>query len=126
MEMSATAKSLASTRITSYNVCYTKLLRLIDHEYLDNMCEIPLAIASCPTGALKPGKTELADGKKVNTILVNNERCMYCGNCYTMCPGMPVADPVGDGVSIWVGGKISSARTPPKFSRLVIPRNNFV
>jgi len=46
---------------------------------------------------------------------------MYCGNCYTMCPGMPLADPVGDGVSIWVGGKISSARTAPKFSRLAIP-----
>jgi sulfite reductase beta subunit len=30
-------------------------------------------------------------------------------------------DPENDGLSIWVGGKISNARTPPKFSRLAIP-----
>jgi sulfite reductase beta subunit len=30
-------------------------------------------------------------------------------------------DPVNDGVSIWVGGKVSNARTAPMFSRLAIP-----
>ena len=30
-------------------------------------------------------------------------------------------DPQNDGVSIWVGGKVSNARTPPMFSRLAIP-----
>jgi sulfite reductase beta subunit len=34
---------------------------------------------------------------------------------------MEIADPANDGVSIWVGGKVSNARTAPKFSRLAIP-----
>ena len=46
---------------------------------------------------------------------------MYCGNCYTMCPSMQIQDPINDGLSIWVGGKVSNARTAPKFSRLAIP-----
>lgn len=46
---------------------------------------------------------------------------MFCGNCYTMCPSMEIMDPKNDGVSIWVGGKVSNARTTPKFSRLAIP-----
>ncbi len=36
---------------------------------------------------------------------------MYCGNCYTVCPAMPLNDPENDGISIWVGGKVSNART---------------
>jgi dissimilatory sulfite reductase beta subunit len=86
----------------------------INHDLVRAKCEIPNVIAACPTGAIRPDP-------KTKSLIVNEEKCMYCGNCYTMCPGMPLADPVGDGVSIWVGGKISSARTPPKFSRLVIP-----
>ena len=35
---------------------------MLDHEYLDKMCEIPLAIAACPTAAIKPAKVELPDG----------------------------------------------------------------
>jgi len=92
----------------------------VDHDYLDNLCEIPLAIASCPTGALKPGKTETSDGKKVNTILVNQERCMYCGNCYTMCPSLPLSDKEGDGVIIMVGGKVSNRISMPKFSKVAV------
>jgi len=46
---------------------------------------------------------------------------MFCGNCYTMCPSMPLADPTGDGIAILVGGKISNSRSAPKFSKLVIP-----
>ncbi|MEE9516753.1 MAG: hypothetical protein V3V52_06595 [Candidatus Adiutricales bacterium] len=34
---------------------------------------------------------------------------------------MPLADPEGDGVALWVGGKISNARSMPKFSKLAIP-----
>jgi len=101
-------------------VGYHRKPPLVDHEYLDNLCEIPLAIASCPTGALKPGKTELPGGKKVNTILVNNERCMYCGNCYTMCPSLPLSDQEGDGVIIMVGGKVSNRISMPKFSKVAV------
>ena len=46
---------------------------------------------------------------------------MYCGNCFTVCPAMPIADPEGDGLAIFVGGKVSNARSAPMFSRLVIP-----
>jgi sulfite reductase beta subunit len=35
---------------------------VIDHEVMDSLCEIPLVIAACPTGAISPAKTE--DGKK--------------------------------------------------------------
>ena len=34
---------------------------------------------------------------------------------------MPMNDPLNDGVSIWVGGKVSNARSEPKFSKLAIP-----
>jgi sulfite reductase beta subunit len=34
---------------------------------------------------------------------------------------MPLADPLNDGVSIWVGGKVSNARSEPMFSKLAIP-----
>ena len=44
-----------------------------------------------------------------------------CGNCTAVCPAIKIMDPVNDGVSIWVGGKVSNARTAPMFSRLAIP-----
>jgi sulfite reductase beta subunit len=93
---------------------------LLDHEYLDKMCEIPLAIAACPTAAIKPSKMEI-EGKKVNTVAVNDARCMYCGNCYTMCPSMPLADTEGDCVVLMVGGKISNRISMPKFSKVAVP-----
>jgi sulfite reductase beta subunit len=93
---------------------------LLDHEYLDKMCEIPLAIASCPTAAIKPSKVELPDGKKVNSVAVKNERCMFCGNCYTMCPSMPLADKEGDGIVLMAGGKVSNRVSAPKFSKVVV------
>ena len=93
---------------------------MIDHKRITGVCELPLAIASCPLGAVKPAKTEI-DGKEVKTVKVNVERCMFCGNCYTMCPAMPLADPEGDGIAILVGGKVSNSRSVPKFSKLVIP-----
>jgi sulfite reductase beta subunit len=93
---------------------------MLDHEYLDKMCEIPLAIAACPTAAIKPSKVELPDGKKVNSVAVKNERCMFCGNCYTMCPSMPLADDVGDGIVLMAGGKVSNRISTPKFSKVVV------
>ncbi len=93
---------------------------MIDHERITGLCELPLAIASCPLGAVKPAKAEV-NGQTIKTVKVTVERCMFCGNCYTMCPAMPLADPEGDGMAILVGGKISNARSAPKFSKLVIP-----
>jgi sulfite reductase beta subunit len=88
----------------------------INHETLPKTCEIPTLIASCPTGAIRPATV---DSK--SSVEVVEEQCMYCGNCYTVCPSMPLNDPENDGISIWVGGKVSNARTAPKFSKLAIP-----
>ena len=32
---------------------------LLDHEYLDKLCEVPLAIAACPSAAIWPAKVEI-------------------------------------------------------------------
>lgn len=92
---------------------------IIDHEYLDKLCEIPLAISACPTAAIKPTKIEI-DGTKLNTVDVKAEKCMFCGNCYTMCPSMPLADTEGDGIVLMAGGKISNRISIPKFSKIVV------
>jgi sulfite reductase beta subunit len=96
---------------------------LIDNEVLDQYCEIPLVIAACPTAAISPSKTE--SGKK--TVKIKNERCMFCGNCYTMCMALPLSDQEGDCVTIMAGGKVSNRISPPKFSKVVVPAlpNNF-
>jgi len=88
----------------------------IDHENLNRICEIPNLSASCPTAAIRPAEV---DGKP--SVEVIEEQCMFCANCYTVCPAMPLNDPDTDGVSIWVGGKVSNARCEPKFSKLAIP-----
>ncbi len=88
----------------------------VDHESLPRVCELPSVIASCPTAAIRPASI---DGKK--SVEVDEDLCMYCANCYTVCPAMPLNDPLNDGVSIWVGGKVSNARAEPMFSKLAIP-----
>ena len=93
---------------------------MIDHKRITGVCELPLAISSCPLGAVKPAKA-MVNGEEIKTVAVNADRCMFCGNCYTMCPAMPLADPDGDGIAILVGGKCSNSRSAPKFSKLVIP-----
>jgi sulfite reductase beta subunit len=92
---------------------------MLDHEYLDKMCEIPLAISACPTGAIKPAKVEWK-GVEVKSVAVKNERCMFCGNCYTMCPSMPLSDKEGDGIVLMAGGKVSNRISQPKFSKVVV------
>jgi sulfite reductase beta subunit len=96
---------------------------IIDHDVISQVCEIPLAIAACPVGAISPDKTE--DGKK--TVKIKQDRCMFCGNCYTMCQALPLSDKEGDGVTILAGGKISNRISQPKFSKVVVPwlPNNF-
>jgi sulfite reductase beta subunit len=93
---------------------------MLDHEWLDKLCEIPLAIAACPTGAIKPSKIKLDSGAEVKSVAVNNERCMFCGNCYTMCPSMPLSDKEGDGIVLMAGGKVSNRISEPKFSKVVV------
>jgi len=94
---------------------------MIDNDRITGVCEIPLAISSCPLGAVKPAKATNSAGEEVKSVKVNAERCMFCGNCYTMCPAMPLADPDGDGIAILVGGKVSNSKSAPKFSKLVVP-----
>ncbi len=98
---------------------------MIDHEYINQLCELPLAVSACPTGAIRPTKSTITseeDGKEyeVKTVAIKEERCMFCGNCYTMCPSLPLADKEGDGLVIMAGGKISNSRSEPKFSKVVV------
>jgi sulfite reductase beta subunit len=86
----------------------------VNEATIANQCEIPTTIASCPTGAIAPNPA-------AKSVKIKSERCMYCGNCYTMCPSLPLADAQGDGISIYVGGKVSNARGPARMSRLAIP-----
>jgi sulfite reductase beta subunit len=83
---------------------------------LGKICEVPTTVASCPTGAIAP---KMVDGQQ--TVEVIEEKCMFCSNCFSMCPALPMSDPLNDGVSIWVGGKVSNARSAPSFSKLAIP-----
>jgi sulfite reductase beta subunit len=86
----------------------------VNEATLANQCEIPTTIASCPTGAISPNPA-------TKSVKIKEERCMYCGNCYTMCPSLPIADGSGDGIAILVGGKVSNARGPARMSKLAIP-----
>ncbi|MFP4527060.1 MAG: dissimilatory-type sulfite reductase subunit beta [Candidatus Kapaibacterium sp.] len=88
----------------------------VNHDNLPKQCEIPSLVASCPTAAIKPATH---DGKP--SVSVDEDACMFCANCYTVCPAMPLNDPNNDGLSIWVGGKVSNARSEPMFSKLAIP-----
>ena len=88
----------------------------IEHDKLNKICEIPSVVASCPTAAIRPATV---DGKP--TVEIDEDLCMFCANCFSVCPALPIADPLNDGVSIWVGGKVSNARTEPMFSKLAIP-----
>jgi len=83
---------------------------------LNKVCEIPNVIASCPTAAIRPATIE---GQP--TVEIDEENCMFCANCFSVCPALPMADALNDGVSIWVGGKVSNARSEPTFSKLAIP-----
>ena len=86
----------------------------IDAEKVKNMCEIPTTIGSCPTRAISPDPAN-------KSVKIKEEKCMYCGNCFTVCPPIDIHNPENDGLAIMVGGKIGSLRTGPKFSKLAIP-----
>ena len=86
----------------------------IDDDKVGKVCEIPTTVGSCPTSAIRPNP-------KGKTVVINEEKCMYCGNCFTVCPPIDIHKPEEDGVAIVVGGKVGSLRTSPKFSKLAIP-----
>ncbi|MCL1846711.1 MAG: dissimilatory-type sulfite reductase subunit beta [Coriobacteriia bacterium] len=86
----------------------------LNHDVIRKTSEIPSLIACCPTAAIRPDP-------KNKSVTVVEERCMYCGNCFTMSPGMEIMDARNDGIAILIGGKVSNARTAPSFSRMVIP-----
>jgi sulfite reductase beta subunit len=86
----------------------------IQHERVKDMCEIPTTIASCPTAAISPDPAK-------KSVKIKEEKCMYCGNCFTVCPAIEIKDPDRDGVAVVVGGKVGSLRSNPKFSKMVIP-----
>ena len=88
----------------------------VNHEKLRHLCEIPTTIASCPTGAIRPHPD-----KNIKSVVINEPRCMYCGNCYTMCPALPCFDAEKGGVALLVGGKVSNSKSPPMFSKLAVP-----
>jgi sulfite reductase beta subunit len=88
----------------------------INHELIAKQCEIPTTVAACPTGAIRPATV---DGHK--SVEVIGDQCMFCANCFTVCPSMTLNDPENDGLAIWVGGKVSNARAEPMFSKLAIP-----
>ncbi|BCB97425.1 sulfite reductase, dissimilatory-type beta subunit [Dissulfurispira thermophila] len=91
----------------------------IDHDKVKNMCEVPSTIAACPTGAISPDPAK-------KSVKINADKCMYCGNCFTVCPPIEIHDPEYDGVAIVVGGKVGNLRSNPKFSKLAVPfiKNN--
>jgi sulfite reductase beta subunit len=86
----------------------------IKHQDFKNMCELPTVIASCPTRAISPDPAN-------KSVKIKDEKCMYCGNCFTVCPPISIKDADRDGIAIVVGGKVGSLRSAPKFSKLVIP-----
>ena len=85
-------------------------------DIINKVCEIPSVVASCPTAAIRPATV---DGKP--SVEIDEDLCMFCANCFSVCPALPIADPLNDGLSIWVGGKVSNARSEPSFSKLAIP-----
>ncbi len=88
----------------------------VQYDKIRSVCEIPGTVAACPVDAISP---KPYNGKP--SVAVNEERCVYCGNCYSVCPAMPIADPLNDGLSLWVGGKISNARVKPRLASLAVP-----
>jgi len=85
----------------------------VDHDHVDKWCEIPNLVSACPTAAIRPTKVDGND-----SVEVDEDLCMFCANCYTVCPATTLNNPLNDGVSIWVGGKVSNARSEPCFSKL--------
>ena len=93
----------------------------INHETLSNTCEMPKVVARCPVAAIRPTQV---NGKA--SLMVVEEKCMYCGACFGACPSMEINHPEHSKFAVWVGGKNSNARTKPSTMKLVahgLPNN---
>ena len=93
----------------------------INHEALANTCEMPKVVARCPVAAIRP---TTVNGKP--SLMVVEEKCMYCGACFGACPSMEINHPKHSKFAIWVGGKNSNARSKPTSMKLVahgLPNN---
>ena len=93
----------------------------INHEIIGNMCELPKVVARCPVAAIRPA---VVNNK--SSLMVDNEKCMYCGACFGACPAMEINHPEHSKFAIWVGGKNSNARSKPSMMSLVahnLPNN---
>ncbi|MBI4320292.1 MAG: dissimilatory-type sulfite reductase subunit beta [Chloroflexi bacterium] len=88
----------------------------VNHEYVWRVCEIPTTLASCPVAAIKP---TYVNGK--SSVTIDEDKCVYCGNCYSICSACEIIDPVNDVLSIWAGGKLANARSEPMLGKLVVP-----
>ena len=86
----------------------------INHKEIQQ-CELPKVVAICPVAAIRP---KVVDG--VQSVEVVDEKCMYCGACHGQCPVMEIRDSETDTLSIWVGGKVSNARSAPAFMKLAV------
>jgi sulfite reductase beta subunit len=94
---------------------HTAVPKVVD-ETFGAQCELPTTMAGCPTGAIRRHPDQ-----NIKSVVVNDDKCMYCGNCYTICPSMPIMNAERDGIAIFAGGKVSNARKPPRLSRVIVP-----
>ena len=93
----------------------------VNHENLSEICELPKVVARCPVAAIRP---TVVNGKK--SLVVDEEKCMYCGACFGACPSMEINHPEYSKFAIWVAGKNSNSRTKPALMSLVshgLPNN---
>ena len=93
----------------------------INHDILSEVCELPKAVARCPVAAIRP---TIVNNRK--SLMVDEEKCMYCGACFGACPAMEINHPEFSKFAVWVGGKNSNARSKPTKGCLVahnLPNN---
>lgn len=93
----------------------------INHNILANICELPKAVARCPVAAIRPARVN-----EKPSLIVDEDKCMYCGACFGACPAMEINHPEHSKFAIWVGGKNSNARSKPSRMSIVahgIPNN---
>ncbi len=83
------------------------------HEAKLKGCELPLVIAVCPVGAIRP--------KGPGMVEIDPKRCVHCPACSVACAAFaPIGSADGDGVAIVVGGKAANTGDGPAMAKLVI------